>query len=869
MADQVYLAALAGLLHDIGKFAQRAGETATRIWDDEAKKDFKYKHALLSADVVERIVPAAWRIAVKNAVSAHHRADRREQYALMLADHLSAGERADPTEDDPTTFPRQLLSIFCSVILEGQKAPQDLYWPLEILDFNQKDKIEAIAPEISWNEHDIQNAYQRRWHEFIDQANQLASAHQNGGNFPVYLESLLYLLQRYTWCIPSAYYRQRPDISLYDHSRMTAALSQIITDSDFTGEQLKELIENASAREENIALLVGGDISGVQDFLYTITHRGATSALRGRSFYLQLFNELVARYFLRRLDLPLTNLIYSGGGNFYLLARPSDAEKLPEIQKEISQILVTHHPASLYLATAELPLKSRDFFGGQLSSRWEELAERIQRAKLRRYVDLSDGDLIRLFKPQGHGGNQDRQCRVCGTEHPDTKPDKEAITADDPEGVRKCPACFSYEKLGEDLRSAQYLILDSVQAPDKPDELAPGDWVQVFQSLGFKVSLTNQPPSDQPAGNSRLVFALKQAALDKLKPDSQTGIGRRFYVNVTPILTQAEKSFLEENHLNDLPVEGRTKPFHAIEYQSKGIKRLGVLRMDLDNLGKIFSKSLGKQASLSRIASLSLTISIFFDGWVEVIAARRNSQNEGNPRRGHLLYSIYSGGDDLFFVGAWDEVIELAREIRADLEKFTGGHPAIHVSAGVALVSGKYPLAQAAEDAKHAEEQAKALTWWDNQDQLHEKDAICFLGQALPWMKFGLDDCSKTGFGNAHALMHQLCEVVEKNAGPRSLLNRLSIFYEQYREAEVKRLQTQAASMHHVRPKTLWGPWHWRAFYTLTRLSKLREGNDRDKGKDKILNLRDQLKADEFRGMDYVGLAARWAELLTRNKFNI
>ncbi len=864
MADQVYLNALAGLLHDIGKFAQRAGVTANEIWDDEARKDFKYQHALLSANVVDQIVPQTWRITVKNAVSGHHRADRKEQLVLMLADHLSAGERADPTEDDPASFPNQLLSIFCSIDLDGQRAPQGSYWPLEELDFDLNTRVEKISPGRPWEESAISKAYQATWERFITKAKQLKEAHENGKNFPGYLESLLYLLQRYTWCIPSAYYRNRPDISLYDHSRMTAALSQIIADRNFTDDQLKDLIGGAQDSQKEIALLVGGDISGVQDFLYTITHRGATSALRGRSFYLQLFNELVARYFLRRLDLPVTNLIYAGGGNFYLLARISDSEKLSEIQKEITQILLTHHPGSLYLAIESIPLNSMDFFKGRLSNRWEELSERTQRAKLRRYVDLSDDDLIRLFKPQGHGGNRDRQCRVCGIEHPDTRHDKDAVTPDDPEGVRKCPACRSYEELGEDLRKAEYLILDAIQAQAQPIGDVPGDWNQVFQALGFKVFLSDQPPRDKPAGESRVIFALKKSALEKLEPNSQTSIGRRFYVNVTPILTRDEIKNLDNKPFENLPVAESTKPFHVMEEQSMGIKRLGVLRMDLDNLGKIFSRGLGEHASLSRIASLSLAISIFFEGWVEVLAERRNAQNKGNLQRGDLLYSIYSGGDDLFFVGAWDEVVELAREIRADLGSFAGNHPAIHASAGVVLVGGKYPLAQAAEDAKRAEEQAKALIWWDNQGRAREKDAISFLGQPLPWTRFGLNDCSQTGFDNAHALMHLLYDLVQSKRVQRSLLMRLGLLYDQYREAEIRLLQKSSFSGQRSRPKTLWGPWHWRTFYTLTRLSKTKEDNGKNEWKEKLLELRDQLKKDEFRSMDYVGFAARWAELITR-----
>jgi CRISPR-associated protein, Csm1 family len=55
---------------------------------------------------------------------------------------------------------------------------------------------------------------------------------------------------------------------------------------------------------------------------------GAARTLRGRSFYVQLLTEGVADFILRRLGLPPTNLIYAGGGNFYLLAGVSQQERL-------------------------------------------------------------------------------------------------------------------------------------------------------------------------------------------------------------------------------------------------------------------------------------------------------------------------------------------------------------------------------------------------------------------------------------------------------------------------------------------------------------------------------------------------------------
>jgi len=97
-------------------------------------------------------------------------------------------------------------------------------------------------------------------------------------------------------------------------------------------------------------VLIGGDISGVQNFIYTLSAKGAAKTLRGRSFYLQLLNEAVLRYVLRELGLPTTNVIYSGGGHFYLLAPPSAAQRLADIQQKIDRVLVKHHGTALYLA---------------------------------------------------------------------------------------------------------------------------------------------------------------------------------------------------------------------------------------------------------------------------------------------------------------------------------------------------------------------------------------------------------------------------------------------------------------------------------------------------------------------------------------
>lgn len=828
--------ALAGLLHDIGKFAHRAGESVSRTWDDTTRQEFKYQYALQTWHFIDKYVPKE--LGVAPLAAYHHKPQNREQRLIRLADQLSVGERAsghEPEDSNRTIHPKQIQSIFCSVTAEGQSTPEKLYLPLKPLTLNGN----TIFPgNFEPDENKIWDAYAKMWGDFCQEALRLKDVYSGNDALRVYLESILMLMQRYTWCVPSAYYNSIPDISLYDHCRMTGALAAVLIDSDFSENELDALSASPDQSDINVARLVGGDISGVQDFIYTISSRGATSALRGRSFYLQLLTEAVARYTLRCLELPITNLIYAGGGHFYLLARPNDDKKLQEIQRNVSKILIRHHRGDLYLALASKSLHAPDFFDGKISFSWEKLIGELQHIKQRRYSELGD-DLIFLFEPLGHGGNEDHQCQVCGLEHSGT-------TSDEDSDERKCPTCRSYEEdLGDKLRRASYLVLEELPIP-KPTALKepgePGKWDDVLWYLGVKAEIKPDLNNLPPAEYQRLILALKDDALKGITPTPNTAFGRRFLVNVAPLVN--EKDVQEfANQLDEEIKKGDIKPFDLLQKQSIGIPRLGVLRMDVDNLGKIFSNGLGEKATLSRVAALSFAISLYFEGWVEHLAARRNQEN------GERLYSIYSGGDDLFFVGSWDEIAELGREIRANLTPYAANHPGIHASAGIALVGGKYPLYQAASDAGVAEHQAKSLR--------PEKDTISFLGQALPWEQFGTEGCETGGVENVHAMMHLLTEIIAEKGVAHSLLRRLISLYKRYEKAAESRRQRGVDLNRSGHEQALWGPWIWLGYYTLTQMANKAENQE-------IKELADQLKKDDFKRLPVIGLAARWAELRLR-----
>ena len=161
----------------------------------------------------------------------------------------------------------------------------------------------------------------------------------------------------------------------------------------------------------------------------------------------------------------------------------------------------------------------------------------------------------------------------------------------------------------------------------------------------------------------------------------------------------------------------------------KGIKRLGVLRADVDNLGAAFSGgfiSSGpdrfKFGTLSRYADLSRDLAMFFKVAVNKMV-QGDVQGFGTAVKPFTIWPnkqvttrnihvIYSGGDDVFLVGAWDELLELAIDIRKKLKAVTDDK--ITMSAGLALFSPSYPISQMAAITGLLESAAKDNTGKDS-----------------------------------------------------------------------------------------------------------------------------------------------------------
>ena len=836
LKDYVLKAALAGLLHDVGKLEQRA---RTDPWNPAPGVDSPGSpvHATWTTYFAQNYLPKRFQGAVYRA-AYHHQPlsapgeDQSLGMLVALADKLSAGERADQPKDYPKKHPpQQMVSVFDRIALHGGKLREKdfHYLPLKPLSLDEDTVFakDAEPQNVQGNAYDVLR-------EKLEVA-----AKTDPGDDETYLENLLWSLQKTTWSVPSAYYHSLPDVSLYDHSRMTAALAASLAEKDES--EIAALLAavsrnfwhkpeegDAALLNKPLVLLIGGDISGVQNFIYTISSKQAAKTLRGRSFYLQLLTEAVLRYVLRGLGLPYTNVIYSGGGHFFILAPLSAKEKLPRIQAEISKKLLRHHGTSLYLAVGWAEVSAMELQQGNFPSAWHRMHSDLNRVKKQKYTELGADFHKAVFALKEHGGNQEDTCSICGQE---SKKTKRIEGSDD----RRCPLCASFaEKIGRKLPTSKFVAFGFVE----PKMTERGTAFDALREFGVLVELAQGEEIQFDETPERaVIWALDDLSDEEHFPavkNTPAAHATRYTVNVVPRpRNRAEADEINKRLPPNMQQDGEEKArvdapltFTHLQYQSIGIPRLGVLRMDVDDLGNIFKDGLGNRASLARIATLSFQTGLFFEGWLKKICEREKYNNR--------IYAVYAGGDDLFLIGPWNLMPQLAQEISTDLAKYTNQHPDIHISGGMAFIGGKYPVYQAAEDAEEMLDMAK---------DKEGKNAFAFLDYAWHWDEF--DEVARH-----FDLLHQ----IDTNGGPKAIMQTL------------RELTIQKADSLSKNGTLLYGPWIWQGMYRIHRMIERAEKKGQNDVAENLTEIQTSLGKDYYQNLEKWGTAARWAQVCLRTK---
>ena len=393
LLEQSSRIALAAFLHDLGKFAERAKipvnketlDANKQLYCPHRKKYtddkgwFSHVHAAytgLAMDLIEDTMPelkgadfapfGSWKTkeaddSFINAAAMHHKPETFLQWIIATADRVASGfdreefEEYNQADEGTATgknhYTARQLTLFEQIRLDSKAEQKYVYrYPLKPLSPNSIFPVEASQYEGN-DDKAAQKEYNDLWHGFTEALKLMPKSHRN--NWSLWLDHFETVWGVYTQAIPSATaFNIRPDVSLYDHSRVAAALATALWryhhERGETGEvTAKELKAQEQSWQDKKFLLIQGDFFGIQDFIFASggeTNKRAAKLLRGRSFYVSLLSECAALKVLDALDLPSTSQVINAAGKFMIVAphTPATIEKLQLVRQELDNWFLQH-----------------------------------------------------------------------------------------------------------------------------------------------------------------------------------------------------------------------------------------------------------------------------------------------------------------------------------------------------------------------------------------------------------------------------------------------------------------------------------------------------------------------------------------------
>ncbi len=846
--DLLRVVSIAGIFHDIGKFAERAGDVDS-VDKDFVHQEYRYGHAYHTEVVLDAFFGerANWSprdfpgISVLNLAARHHKPRNTYELLITEGDRIASGHERmrsdDAAEFDVGGFERKrkvpLVNILSRVRLQGKPDTafeEDWRYKLRtITSLFSHDGLADIFPLKSshYPALMVQEDYKKHWEQFKG----CVTGERNSNRLDLFenFDTLYEILRNFMWCLPASTRKEElPDVSLFEHSKATAALSSclylyhshengIIEDSD---EAWKDITDRESGR----FLLFGGDISGIQKFVYQISSKGAYKTLKGRSFLIQLLSEILAKNFVNEFGLSFPNILYASGGKFYLLLPNilTVKTRLDELTSKLNEWLFYKFDGDLYVRTAHEVLSAKDLTrqsGETLYDKWDKLTRKLVYEDRKRHQNLSAAQYDLLF---GVDEIKPASCEVC---HCSIK------------SGNQCNTCKNMKEMGRLLGTASYILV-----ADNEEEVEALDCVfdieDVFSKDTYVWILSEQDlPTSVKKGFH--LYCINRESIETLP------LGFSY-----PERVNSSLMILGSNHKFD-------RTFEKIAAMSNGIERIGILRMDVDDLGKVFSQGLkgykhdqfsdARFYSLGRITTLSFQLHLFFGAIVPQLI---NSDKSFVGR----VTVVYSGGDDLFLLGAWDAMPVVARKIRRKFEHFTCHNKCFGLSGGIVITRGKFPIYKSAEMAGEAEARAKNNEYKLPVGHWRKKNSLVFFDVPMSWEEFE----------EIYQIYREVLPFfLDRKFNPLlSRLRHISFLFENDRLLFERKREY---SISDIERKLMGEKWRWRMIYGLSRFTERYSEAGPIVGKLQAFAT-GRMNSSNKHGIEFLPLLTRWLELRTRGQ---
>lgn len=632
MVNQFYGA----LLHDIGKAVQRA-------------ENVRKKHQIVGADLLEKFdanreITRSLRYHHSDYMSSSLPKDSLS-YITYIADNIASGTDRR-SENDEKGWKWNSKTPLQDIFNRFGNEPSKRYIAPSELRPNVVDKI--LPSKVM---HDYTPGEYSRGVSYFEEGLSAIEFTEE------YAPSVLNLVEATMSFMPSSTNMlEVADISLYDHMKLTAAYAcSILQYAEEKGiADYEKTFKNGanSFYKKQSFMLIGFRLEGVQDFIYTITSKGAHKQLRSRAFYVEMMSQWFVDSFLKKSGLTRANVLYSDTEHGYIIVGNTNDNRniIVEAQKEFNEFLLENFGVKLYMAVGTAGFSASQVMMENSSDEYTNIFREIDfildKNSKNRY---QASEILKLNKA---GKKDGRECAVCHS------------TGNMVDGQNKCELCEKLENFSTNIQKQEFFVIND-------------------DSNGLPVSKNAY---------------LSTVTEDEVKKGEVQG---RIYAK-----NRLDTGHMQETHIwvgdysmtNDYNSYAKRKWTMDENGNSIGINCLGALMIDVDDLYAGFLSGFkiqgeGKYTTMSRYATLSRRLQSFFKLYLNNFAEDKK------------LSIIYSEGDDVFAIGAWDDILDFVQDVYDYFKKWTDGK--MTFSAGVALVESKTPINVIARETKALLDKAK------------------------------------------------------------------------------------------------------------------------------------------------------------------
>ncbi|MDW7774386.1 MAG: type III-A CRISPR-associated protein Cas10/Csm1 [Desulfobulbaceae bacterium] len=735
MNDTVLKIALAGLLHDVGKFAQGSLEVSRQYLTDNADQYQPFRdnrhthvHSVYTAAFIEQMADrlphelnsGGWGEgdSFLNLASGHHKPETPMQWIIAMADRISSGlDRATFEEGEKIAFQdfkkTRMLPVLEALGHERHgkyKAASDYEYRYPLAPLSALSMF-AEKQDIKSKSH-ADKEYCKLFDDFLVKLRHLFHADSNIDLWSQHFDSLY---MTYTSMVPAARVNDVVhDVSLYDHSKTTAAFASALYLYHYDQGSLNEKAVQDKTSEN--FLLVTGDFYGIQDFIFSAggeLNKNRSKILRGRSFAVSLFSELAADMICRAIGLSHLSVILNAAGKFTIIAphTTETIDKIKQVEKKINNWLYDINYGQSSLGIIYTPAASADFINGNFTSLWNEKHQPAMERKKLTKVDLDTyGGMVDGYLDQFDNKLQKPLCPLCGK-----RPAHSQAAVGE---LVSCKICRDHRMLGTFLVKGERLaVFIGDTGLDRNKSLLEPIFGEYQLSFSNAVDI-----------NPLKLFNL-QVQSDGLLPEGAT---MRLINGYVPVYTEEDKldDRLQEDDAQPIK-QGDPVTFNHLAAKAKefrdngkqqGVEALGILKADVDNLGILMAAGFPDNLfTISRLANISRQLNNFFTIYLPFfLQANEKYKN---------VYTVFAGGDDLFLIGPWRIMAELTLELRGRFTQYVCDNDQITFSAGISLQKTHVPVDRLASAAEDALAQAKNAAG---------KNSVSMFGETVNWNDFAV-----------------------------------------------------------------------------------------------------------------------------------